>query len=61
MGLYEMCYIADEYYLDAFKSEAHKYIYVLLYTYSSIRIKALRITEQMYYDKSLALKWRNNI
>lgn len=61
MGLYDMCYIVDKYYLNAFKSEAHKYIYILLYTDGKLRCKSLRITEQMYYDESLATQWRNDI
>lgn len=61
MGLYEMCYIVDEYNFDPFKSEAHKYIYILLYTDTKLRLHSLRITEQMYYDKSLATQWRDNI
>ena len=61
MEINDMCYIVDQYYLDAFKSEAHKYIYILLYTDSKLRCRSLRITEEMYYDKSLATQWRNDI
>lgn len=60
MGIYEMCYIVNKDF-DPFKSEAHKYIYILLYTEGKSRCYSLGITEQMYYDKSLATQWRNNI
>lgn len=44
-----------------FKSEGHKYIFILLCTDGKNRCDLLGITLKMYYDKSLATKWRNDI
>lgn len=44
-----------------FKSAAHRYIYILLYTDAVTRRKLLSITEEMYLDKRLATEWKNNI
>jgi hypothetical protein len=55
-----MCKIVDNEFI-AFKSEAHKYIFILLYIDAKNRCDLLGITEQMYYDFNLATEWRNNI
>lgn len=51
----EMCRIIDN--CMFFKSLAHKYIYILLYTSGKTRCNLLDITEEMYYNKQLATEW----
>ena len=57
----EMCKLTNENKFEPFKSEAHKYIFILLYTDAKNRCDLLGITEEMYYNESLATQWRNNI
>lgn len=44
-----------------FKSEADMYIFILLYTDSSNRMKLLGVEKDHYYDELLAAKWYRDI
>lgn len=46
---------------EFFKDEASEYIFYLLHTDARVRCKLLNITEELYYDKSKAIEWYNNI
>lgn len=44
-----------------FKDQASEYIFYLTETDSLTRTNLLNITEELYYDKSKAIEWHNNI
>ena len=44
-----------------FKSPAHRYVFILLYTDGTARTRLLRMTTSLYYSKSKATKWRDKI
>lgn len=44
-----------------FKSEADKYVFILLHTDAANRMRLLGVTEAMYYNKASATRWYNNI
>lgn len=44
-----------------FKSSAHGYVFILLYTDGTARTRLLRMTTYLYHSKSKATKWRDKI
>ena len=48
-------------YNEAFKTEAHMYVFILTFTDAKNRCDLLGITKQHYYNKILADQWMKNI
>ena len=44
-----------------FKDQPSEYIFYLIETDGLTRTNLLNITEELYYDKSKAIEWHNNI